>query len=312
MQLIWVSGPTARLQTFSITARKVVLGVGMLASALVLLGFLCHWVGLRMAVQMAPSLAQSMGGVTSAEEQFRLEAGYREKLETLTAQYKNLLLSVQRLETDKNEIAELNKIEALRKQNQAGGISASDGRGGPLKAIDFDYFKRKTLDEGMDAALQYADHLKDALLFLHQKWRQEIDWLKTMPTGLPIDANARVSSTFGLRLDPLTHRPSHHEGLDFVSPVGTPVVASAPGVVTRSEWSGAYGNLVEVAHAQGFHTRYAHLNERKVAEGVKITRGSEVGTLGNTGRSTGPHLPYEIMYKDEAINPTRILAVLRK
>jgi murein DD-endopeptidase MepM/ murein hydrolase activator NlpD len=312
MQLIWVSGPTARLQTFSITALKAVVSVSMLASALVLLGFLCHWIGLRMALQMAPSWAQSRVGLTSDEAQFRLEAGYREKLESLTAQYKNLLLSVQRLEMDKNEIFELNKIEALRKQHQAGGTPPTDGRGGPFKAIDLDDFKRSTLDEGMDAALQDADHLKDALGFLHQKWRREIDWLKTMPTGLPIDVNARVSSTFGLRLDPLTHRPSRHEGLDFVGPLGTPVVASAPGVVTRSEWSGAYGNLVEVAHAQGFHSRYAHLNERKVAEGDKITRGSEVGTLGSTGRSTGPHLHYEIVYKDEAINPTRIWAVLRK
>ena len=70
--------------------------------------------------------------------------------------------------------------------------------------------------------------------------------------------------------------------------------------------------MVDVEHAQGFHSRYAHLNERKVAEGDKITRGSEVGTLGSTGRSTGPHLHYEIVYKDEAINPTRIWAVLRK
>ena len=81
MQLIWMSGPTARLQTFSITARKAVWGVGLLATALVLLGFLFHWLGLRVAIQIDPSLAQTMGGVTSTTEQLRLESGYREKLE---------------------------------------------------------------------------------------------------------------------------------------------------------------------------------------------------------------------------------------
>ena len=94
--------------------------------------------------------------------------------------------------------------------------------------------------------------------------------------------------------------------------MGTPVRASAAGVVTKSEWSGAYGNWVELRHAQGFQTRYAHLSQRKVAEGDKIERGVIIGALGNTGRSTGPHLHYEILYKDAVINPTQVLAVLQK
>ena len=187
-----------------------------------------------------------------------------------------------------------------------------DGRGGPFKALSLDHFKRSNFNLSLQAASEEADYLSKTVGALHLRWQQEIDWLKTVPTGLPIQDDARISSTFGVRLDPLTHRPSMHEGLDFVSPVGTRVVASAPGVVTRSEWSGAYGNLIEIAHAQGFHTRYAHLSQRKVSEGDKIERGTEIGALGNTGRSTGPHLHYEIMYKDEAINPTKVLAVLRK
>jgi murein DD-endopeptidase MepM/ murein hydrolase activator NlpD len=312
MQLIWVSGPTAQVQTFSITARKVILSAGVLASALVALGFLFHWVGLRVAIEVDPTLAQSMGGVTTASEQLRLEAGYREKLDTLNAQLKSMLTHVQKLEADKNEIATLNKIESLRKRLTVDDGATMDGKGGPFKAISLDYFKRPTLGLSLRLASQDADHLAQTMDVLHQRWVQEIDWLKTLPTGLPIQDDARISSTFGVRLDPLTHRPSMHEGLDFVSPIGTAVIASAPGIVTRSEWSGAYGNLVEIAHAQGFHTRYAHLSQRKVSEGDKIGRGTEIGALGNTGRSTGPHLHYEIMYKDEPINPTQVLAVLRK
>lgn len=312
MQLIWVSGPTARVQTVSITARKAIGGVGMAASLLVVLGFVFHWVGLRVAIEIDPSLAQSMGGVTSAREQQRLEAGYREKLDELNDRYKSLLSQVQKLEVDKNEIAALNKIEGLRKRLTLEGISSMDGRGGPFKALSLDRFRRADLTASLNAAAQEAGDLGQSIDLLHQRWSQEIDWLKTLPTGLPIQDNARVSSTFGVRLDPITHRPSVHEGLDFVSPVGSPVMASAPGVVTKSEWSGAYGNLVEVRHAEGFHTRYAHLSERKVVEGDKIDRGAVIGALGNTGRSTGPHLHYEITYKDEAINPTQVLAVLRK
>lgn len=316
MQLIWVSGLTARVQTVSITARTLLAGTGVLAALLVLVGFVFHWVGLRVAIDMDPALAQSLGGVTSVSEQQRLEAGYREKLEQLHDRLQKVLQHVQKLEADKNEIAALNKIENLRKGLSVEGLSAMDGKGGPFKALNLAQgwasLRRPDLAWQLAQATQEAEDVGHAVEIMHQRWTQEIDWLKTLPTALPIQDTARVSSTFGVRLDPLTHRPSLHEGLDFVSPVGTPVLASAPGLVTKSEWSGAYGNLVEVRHAQGFHSRYAHLSQRKVAEGDTVDRGAVLGALGNTGRSTGPHLHYEITYKDEPINPTQVLAVLRK
>jgi len=312
MQLIWVSEPIGQVQTFSITTRQVMWLVGVFATVLVLIGFGFHWLGLRVAIEMNPALVQSMGGVTTASEQMRLEAGYREKLEALNTQFKTLWAHVQKLEADKNEIAALNKIESLRKHMVLDDVSAMDAQGGPFKTVSWDRFSRVSLDKGMDTATQTAQDMGLTVNALHQQWRQEIDWLKTLPTGLPLSVPARVSSTFGIRLDPLTHRPSQHEGLDFVAPLGAPVLATAPGVVIRSEWSGAYGNWVEVAHDQGFHSRYAHLSQRKVAEGDKIERGTEIGALGNTGRSTGPHLHYEIMFKEEAINPTQVLAALRK
>ena len=320
MQLIWVSGLTARVQTISITARTIMAATGALATLLVVLGFAFHWVGLRVAIELDPSLAQSMGGVTSISEQQRLEAGYRNKLDELNNRLKTVLGQVQKLEADKNEMATLNKMEGLRQGLNLESASPMDGRGGPFKALSLErtvdrtlsHFRRADLALQLESASQEAGELGRSVELLHQRWTQEIDWLKTLPTGLPIQGNARVSSTFGVRLDPITHRPSVHEGLDFVSPVGTPVLASAAGVVTKSEWSGAYGNWVELRHAQGFHSRYAHLSQRKVAEGDKIDRGAVIGALGNTGRSTGPHLHYEIMYKDEAINPTQVLAVLQK
>jgi len=312
MQLIWVSGLTARVQTVSITARTMIAATGAVAALLVVLGFAFHWVGLRVAIEIDPSLAQSLGGVTSVREQQRLEEGYREKLEELNTRLQTVLSHVQKIEADKNEIAALNKIESLHKGITAEAVSAMDGKGGPFKAISLDYFHRADLGVRLERASQEAGELGRTVDLLHQRWSQEIEWLKTVPTALPIQGSARVSSTFGVRLDPITHRPSAHEGLDFVSPVGTPVMASAAGVVTKSEWSGAFGNMVEVRHAQGFQTRYAHLSQRKVVEGDRIERGAVLGALGNTGRSTGPHLHYEIMYKDEPINPTQVLAVLRK
>jgi len=277
-----------------------------------MVGFVFHGVGLRVAIEIDPSLAQRFGGVTSASEQKRLEASYREKLEELKGRLQTVAGHVQKLEADKNEIAALNKIEGLRKANPVEAVSAMNGKGGPFKALALNHFWRTDLSGQLAQASEEAEHLGRNFDLLHQRWTQEIEWLKTLPTALPIQPNAQVSSTFGVRLDPITHRPSLHEGLDFISPVGTPVLATAAGVVIKSEWSGAFGNLVEVLHAQGFKTRYAHLSQRKVAEGDKISRTDVIGFLGNTGRSTGPHLHYEIIYKNEPINPTQVLAVLRK
>lgn len=312
MQLIWVSGLTARVQTISITARSITAAAIGVAVFLLAMGFACHWVGLRVAIELNPSLAQRLGGVTSASEQKRLEASYREKLEELNSRLQTVVGHVQKLEADKNEIAALNKIEVLRKAITVESATAMDGKGGPFKPISFAPFRRTDLDGQLEQASQDAGQVARTFDLMHQRWAQEISWLKTLPTALPIQANAQVSSTFGMRLDPISHRPSAHEGLDFISPVGTPVLSSAAGVVTKSEWSGAYGNLVEVLHAQGFKTRYAHLSQRKVGQGDKIGRAEVIGFLGNTGRSTGPHLHYEIIYKNEPINPTQVLAVLQK
>lgn len=98
-----------------------------------------------------------------------------------------------------------------------------------------------------------------------------------------------------------------HEGLDFSSDMGTPVVSSAPGLVVRSEWDATFGNVVEIKHAENFITRYAHLNKRVVSLNSHVQSGTRIGEVGNTGRSTGPHLHYEIFHNGKAINPALIL-----
>jgi murein DD-endopeptidase MepM/ murein hydrolase activator NlpD len=98
-----------------------------------------------------------------------------------------------------------------------------------------------------------------------------------------------------------------HEGLDFVAEHGSGILAAAAGTVTRSAWDTSYGNVVEISHLEGFTTRYAHLSKRMVQEGQKVQRGEVIAQLGSTGRSTGPHLHYEVMRHDRVLNPMQIL-----
>ena len=116
-----------------------------------------------------------------------------------------------------------------------------------------------------------------------------------------------MTSGFGIRNDPFTGQLAMHEGLDFVAEFGSPVIATAAGTVVRSNWDAAYGNVIEVAHIEGFTTRYGHLSKRLVQEGQKVARGETLGLLGSTGRSTGPHLHYEVMRFDRVLNPVQML-----
>ncbi|MFN6059296.1 MAG: M23 family metallopeptidase, partial [Burkholderiales bacterium] len=127
------------------------------------------------------------------------------------------------------------------------------------------------------------------------------------PTGLPVRGDFKISSGFGIRNDPFTGGLAMHEGLDFTASSGTSVVATAKGTVTRSGWDFGYGNVIEVQHAEGFSTRYAHLSKRIAQVGDVVERGGVLGEVGSTGRSTGPHLHYDVFSRDRVINPVQVL-----
>lgn len=129
----------------------------------------------------------------------------------------------------------------------------------------------------------------------------------SMPLARPIAGDADLTSTFGYRLDPFTRSPALHSGIDFRGETGTPVRATGAGVVTLAEYWGGYGNLVEIEHAGGVTSRYAHLSSIGVREGQRIRAGQTIGRVGSTGRSTGPHLHYETRIDGEAVDPIRFL-----
>jgi murein DD-endopeptidase MepM/ murein hydrolase activator NlpD len=116
-----------------------------------------------------------------------------------------------------------------------------------------------------------------------------------------------ISSGFGTRSDPLNRRTGIHEGIDLSAPHGSPVYATGEGVVEFSGPWDRYGLTVDINHGNGVTTRYAHLSRLKVKEGQKVTRSTVIGLLGNTGRSTGPHLHYEVRLADNAKNPLKFI-----
>ncbi len=146
-----------------------------------------------------------------------------------------------------------------------------------------------------------------AALDLHMdRWEGLQQMLKAMPLSPPID-NSYITSGFGQRLDPFTKKLARHDGVDFPGRPRTPVFAPAPGEIVFTGRRGAYGKMIEVDHGYGVHTRYAHLGTILVKVGDKIRYRDEIGLMGNTGRSTGAHLHWEILVNGRAIDPIRFL-----
>ncbi|WP_283738716.1 M23 family metallopeptidase [Chelatococcus albus] len=131
--------------------------------------------------------------------------------------------------------------------------------------------------------------------------------VSALPLARPTSAPLDITSGFGVRLDPFTRGLALHTGLDFRADAGSLVSATAPGTVVTAEYSGGYGNLVEVDHGNGVTTRYAHLSAIDVTPGDRLSRGDPVGRAGSTGRSTGTHLHYETRVFGEAVDPIRFL-----
>ncbi len=170
--------------------------------------------------------------------------------------------------------------------NPARFHSARGGVGGPLEEVD-------------SADPQFRE--------LFASWRQ-LEQLEqgvvAIPSARPVRDSIRFTSAFGVRSDPFRGRAAMHGGIDLAGPVGTPIYATADGIVQRSEYNrGGYGNLVEINHGQGIQTRYGHMSRLIAQAGQRVRRGELIGLMGSTGRSTGSHLHYEVRIDGRAVNP---------
>ncbi|MDP2357469.1 MAG: M23 family metallopeptidase [Beijerinckiaceae bacterium] len=228
---------------------------------------------------------------------------------TPTGNLASLITSLDRLESVQiglaSAVGEHAKREARRLETLATQIglsatllaraSARSAEGGPFIPMRLDPnnspFDRELLRHHDDVVR--ADRLRRILA--------------TAPLGRPVSSSAEQSSAFGSRIDPFLGRAAYHTGIDFRDRPGAPVFATAPGKVLAAGSNGGYGLMVEIDHGNGITTRYAHLSAIIVEEGQSVPAKKVIGRVGSTGRSTGPHLHYEVRIDDDAVDPTRFL-----
>jgi murein DD-endopeptidase MepM/ murein hydrolase activator NlpD len=262
----------------------------------------------RAGLDIADPFAKMMGAsVASTEPDTFAYWSTREGLQLSDADEADKLFVAinQSLRTIENE--QLVKLTSLAEGVYETAGAISDALEAAGLSVDSEYSSRDV--GGPLVAIQNATmfeakvkELDDALDHLEAMKKEAVSF----PLANPAPGR-KISSRFGTRNDPLLGGLAHHSGMDFRAPMGSSARATASGKVVKAGWNGGYGRMVEIDHGNGFTTRYAHLSKITVKEGQRISAGHEVGKVGSSGRSTGPHLHYEIRKDGDAVDPIRFI-----
>ena len=305
MHIILMSNRLATAKSIQITGRHLALLVAGLAAMVVLLAMLMYYVTFRHAVDIKlPLLHDVLMSIQQEEKQKRTDF-MRENLNAMAVKVGQMQAQLMRLDALGERLQALSGIKP-----QEFRFSEPPARGGALPATPAVEMSVEEFSRALDQLQKQVESRTDYLGLLENQLLDARIKSKLMPTIQPVDATWNASS-FGWRIDPFTGLNAMHEGIDFISEVGTPIYAAAGGVVTFAEFHPQYGNLIEIDHGNDFTTRYAHASKLYVKTGAVVKRGQKIAEVGGTGRATGPHLHFEVRYKGVAQNPSRFLAAAR-
>ncbi len=302
MHIILVSNRLTRARTLTLSTAHVVAAAMALAVTVIVLAGALFYFSLRHAAQIRLPVVESLVLSAQQDQARRSEGFLRENLNAMAVKLGQMQAQLMRLDALGERLSGLAGLKP-----QEFRFSEVPDRGGAVSTLSqahdlsLDEFSQQldTLSKQMENRTDYLGILESTLFDARVK-------SKLMPTTAPVEASWSASS-FGWRIDPITGQQALHEGIDFIADVGTPVFAAAGGVVVYAEFHNQYGNMVEIDHGNDFITRYAHASKLLVKVGEVVRRGRKIAEVGTTGRSTGPHLHFEVRYKGVAQNPARFL-----
>ena len=302
MQIILLHPRFTHAKSVTLTHRHLMLGVAGLVVALLLMTSLLFYLVSSNVAHM-PSPLREMFTANAQGDEAQKEKFLKE----------NLALMARRVGEMQ---AQLMRLDALGERVQGlAGVKPSEfnfkempGRGG-MEPMDSTSSRDLTVSEFkalLDAMAHDVERRADYMNVVESTLMSDKIKSKLLPTSQPVNVSYNAS-TFGRRLDPFSGRSAMHEGIDFAAPIGTPILAAAGGVVTVAEFHPQYGNMMEIDHGNDMITRYAHTSRLLMQVGDIVRRGQHIADIGTTGRSTGPHLHFEVRIKGVAQDPHKFL-----
>ncbi|MDT7516482.1 M23 family metallopeptidase [Rhodoferax mekongensis] len=297
MQVIITDAWMARTRAFHLSGVKLLFSLLLLSVCLMLISAgMYHWVFMKGAREGWPIIG-SLVRLVVKDEFAQRDRYVKENIEVLAKRLGEMQAKMLQLES----LGE--RVSGLAGINPA-DIAIKPGQGGALIG------GRDLTIEELDATLSALDLLAsqrtDVMTVIESRLFEQKIKKMMVPTQIPVP-DANLGSTFGWRIDPITGRSALHTGLDFPAAPGTPIYAAAGGMVVTQEFHPQYGNMLEVDHGNNLITRYAHASKILVKKGDLIKRGQRVAEVGNTGRSTGPHLHFEVLVQGVPQDPQKFL-----
>jgi murein DD-endopeptidase MepM/ murein hydrolase activator NlpD len=297
VQIILIPDQLGATKTLNLHARHIVAGFGLLLLIIFTGAAALSWFSIQWRLPVVENLLLAM----QRQETHRAERFMSGNLQSLANRLGELQVRMTQLDDLGKRLAVKIGVEpAIKDKNRQ-----QEPQGGPFVPAPLDEASLRQEIERLAAALQEKSLTLDKL---ESHTREHMLRQTFLPTILPVSGGAYLGSPFGNRIDPFGRGRAIHEGLDFVAPHGTPILAAADGVVVHAAYHPEFGNLVEINHGGEQITRYAHLSDISVNVGVAVRGGQQVGLLGNTGRSTGPHLHFEVRRNGAALDPEPFLA----
>jgi murein DD-endopeptidase MepM/ murein hydrolase activator NlpD len=303
LNIIFVSDATARARTITLDWRHW--AAGSFAILVLFLSFTLafNYVTLRYAASINHPLLQAIMLADQRQEAQRSQEAVQGHLSAMAMKLGELQAQMLRLDSLGERLARLAGLKPQELPAQEAG--STPGRGGPDATLHRDF----TVDEFtsmLGQLTRQVDERTDQLGVLEALVVTDSANKKFLPTLLPIE-EGWFSSNFGWRIDPFNGQKTFHEGIDFPAEVGTTIEAAASGKVIFADVHPAYGKMLEIDHGNGLVSRYAHCSVLLVKEGDLVMRGQRVAEVGSTGRSTGPHLHFEVRLNGVPQNPARFL-----
>jgi len=297
MQLIITDLSFARSKAIYLNSTQLLLSALIAAFMLMLIAAgLYHWVFLNVVREVWPVLGSSVRLVVKDEAEQR-ERYMHENIDAMARKLGEVQAKVLQLETLGERVSGLAGLKPLV-------IKGPPGRGGAL--ISSHSLTMGELQRALDDVAQLADEHSSVMTEIESRLIAQKMKKMMVPTQHPV-AEGNLGSAFGWRIDPILGSAAFHNGLDFQADVGTPIVAAAAGIVVTQEFNPSFGNMVEIDHGNGLITRYAHASKVWVKKGELIRRGQEIAEVGTTGRSTGPHLHFEVLMQGVPQDPQKFL-----
>jgi murein DD-endopeptidase MepM/ murein hydrolase activator NlpD len=226
------------------------------------------------------------------------------EIEELKNTSKMVMDKLSQLYALENKVRNMVGLKNVAKENNLLKVSRSFDRTNSY--IDGSgFYSDLTNDKSVDEITNLIDLQKDNYDNFIKELEKQLKYLECRPDKWPV--SGRITSKFGYRIHPISGKRQFHDGLDIANDSGTKIVAAGSGIVTYSGWNGGYGRVIIISHGYGYKSVYAHNRKNLVAVGERVKKGQVIAELGNTGRSTGPHLHFEVYYKGNKIDPLKIL-----